>query len=80
MAASQVLTKGNIVAGITFPTELEDSVPPTVDAVLTHCGLYDISDHTRSVLTSVEQQVPEFDGRLRMLLIVTLTSPEFALL
>ncbi len=80
VAASQVLTKGNIVAGMTFPIELEDSVEPTVEAVLARCGLYDVTDHTRATLAAVEREVPEFDGRLRLLLMLTLTSPEFSLL
>ncbi len=80
VAASQVLTKGNIVAGLTLPTELEDSLEPTVENVLAHCGLYDITDHTRATLDDVASTVDEYDGRLRLMLMLVLNSPEFNLL
>ncbi len=77
--ASQQLSRLEQLLEWEIPDELEDQLVPEVDAVLTHCGIYDPCESTRAALERIEREVAEYDGRLNLLLILALSSPEFAL-
>lgn len=70
-------------AGIVFEAELSDRLinrlEPTVDNVLSYCGLFDVSDETRSVMDASLKKFPAYDQGLEMLLGLALNSPEYAL-
>ncbi len=78
LTGTQVLARTNLL----FQTELTDRiinrVEPTVDAVLEHCSLFDVSESTRSAMSDAADNLP-FDRTLELLLGLAMTSPEFAL-
>lgn len=79
-SASQVIARTGILLDWQLPDETIDQVAPTADAVLDRCGVYEPSEATRQALETIERDVAEFDRRLELLFLATLTSPEFSLL
>jgi len=77
---SQIIARTSILLDWELPRSTIDSVPPTVDAVLARCGIYDPSDSTRAALDTIEREHSEFDYRLELLFLTALTSPEFTLI
>ena len=51
----------------------------TVDGVLAHCGLFEISQTTRNGLDDAASRIPGDKERAQVLLALAITSPEFAL-
>ena len=79
-STSQVIARTSVLLDWELPRSVIDSVPPTVDAVLAHCGIYDASASTREALDRIEREFSEYDYRLELLFVTALTSPEFTLL
>ena len=79
-SASQIITRTSVAMDWDLPERLYDEIEPTVDAALARCGIYDPSDSTRTALKGIEANVSEYDGRLELLLLTALVSPEFTLL
>ncbi|MGI9607157.1 MAG: DUF1800 family protein [Acidimicrobiales bacterium] len=77
-SATQVMARANTLLNWEVPTHLIDSVEPTVDAVLEHTGLHDVSGETRQALNRAIDTQTEYDRGLEVLLVLTLLSPEFA--
>lgn len=79
-STNQIVTRTSLMLEWEVSESVINSVAPTVDAVLAHCGIYAPSDSTRDALDRIEQEFSEFDYRLELLFITALTSPEFTLL
>jgi len=77
-SATQVMVRANTVLDWEISDALIDSIEPTVDAVLAHCGLFDVSPETRAALNSAIEDQDEYDRGLDLLLALALVSPEFA--
>ena len=78
LTASQVLARTNLMFQAELSDRLISSVEPEVDAVLQHCGLFDVSDSTRQAMQDAADEFP-FDNTLELLLGIALASPEFQL-
>ncbi|MEE9415299.1 MAG: DUF1800 domain-containing protein [Acidimicrobiales bacterium] len=79
VSAGQVLARANLLSGVTLPEATLDTVASTVDDVLYHCCLDQVSDTTRSTLDAAVRAQPAGERRLELLLTLTILSPEFAL-
>jgi len=79
-STSQVVARTSLLLDWELSEAVINSVPPTVDAVLAHCGIYEPSASTRAALDRIERDFSEFDYRLELLFVSALTSPEFTLL
>lgn len=79
-STSQIIARTSLLLEWELPESTIESVPPTVDAVLARCGIYDPSASTRAALDEIERSYSEFDYRLELLFATALTSPEFTLL
>lgn len=78
-AAGQVIARASLLQELRLHPQVIDAVAPTVDAMLGHCGLYDVSPTTRSALQRAIDRQTEFDEGLELLVTLALLSPEFAL-
>lgn len=78
LGPGQVLRRAEIALDSELSRELIDNLEPTVDAVAAHCGIFALSDQTRSALETAIDRQTEFDGGLELLLALVLTSPEFS--
>jgi len=79
-APSQIIARTTVLLEWELPESTVDAVAPTVDAVLARCGIYSPSPSTRTALERIQDEFSEFDYRLELLFVATLTSPEFTLL
>ncbi len=79
-SASQIISRTSVALDWELPERLYDEIEPTVDAVLARCGIYEPSASTLAALKQIEADVSEYDGRLDLLLLTTLVTPEFTLL
>ena len=79
-SASQIISRTSVAMNWDLPEHLYDEIAPTVDSALARCGIYDPSDSTLAALKQIEADVSEYDGRLELLLLTALVSPEFTLL
>jgi len=77
---SMIVSRTSLLLDWELPEAVINSVPPTVDAVLAHCGIYAPSVSTRAALDRIEDEFSEFDYRLELLFVTALISPEFTLL
>ncbi len=79
VSAGQVLARTNLLSNVRLPQNILDAVAPTVDAVLRHCALGEVSDQTRQALQTAADNQPADERRLELLLSLAVLSPEFAL-
>lgn len=79
-APSQIILRTSMVLDWELPDYIIDSVVPTADSVLGHCGIYSPSPSTLEAMRGIESSVSEYDRRLELLFAATLVSPEFSLL
>jgi uncharacterized protein (DUF1800 family) len=79
-SASQIIARTSVAMDWDMPERLYDEIEPTVDAVLARCGIYDPSESTQAALKQIEADVSEYDGRLELLLLTAIVTPEFTLL
>ncbi len=79
-SATQVMVRGNTLLQWELADEVINSVEPTVDAVLAHLAIPEVSATTRDALRAAISSQTEYDRGLEMLLITALLSPEFALI
>ena len=79
LSAGQMLTRTNLLMRLPLAKEVVDRVELTVDAVLEHCGLYDVSPATKAAMRRSIDQQTEFEEGLELLVALALLSPEFSL-
>ena len=79
LGANQILARVNQVLDQSWDENLDVSVDPTVDEILSRCSMWAVSDQTRSTLEDAIARQTEFDSGLELLYALTLCSPEFAL-
>jgi uncharacterized protein (DUF1800 family) len=79
LSAGQVLTRTNLLMRLPLAKTIVDRVEPTVDRVLEHCGLYDVSATTKAAMQRSIDQQTEFAEGLELLFALALLSPEFSL-
>ncbi|MEE9415388.1 MAG: DUF1800 family protein [Acidimicrobiales bacterium] len=77
--ASQALGRTGILFEAELSDRLIDRLEPTVDKVLNHCGLFDVSEDTRAVMDAALKKFPAYDQGLEMLLNIAISSPEYSL-
>jgi len=75
----QVLQRSAALVDLGLPDAVIDAVEPTVDAVLERCSIFDVTDQTREALERAATAQSEFDGRLDLLFVLALSSPEFTI-
>ena len=80
LSAGQMLTRTNLLVRLPLAKPVIDRVDPSVDAVLAHCGLYDVSPTTRAAMQRAIDTQTEFAEGLELLITLALLSPEFSLL
>jgi uncharacterized protein (DUF1800 family) len=80
LAAGQMLTRTNLLMRIPLAKAVVDRVEPSVDAVLEHCGLYDVSPSTKAAMQRSIDKQTEFAEGLELLVSLALLSPEFSLI
>ena len=79
-SATQIMARGNAILNWQLPDSLINSLPPTVDAVLSHLGIPMVSESTTSALNEAISMQTEYDNGLELLLVTALLSPEFSLI
>lgn len=80
LAAGQMLTRTSLLTRLPLARTVIERVEPTVDGVLAHCGLFDVSESTRSAMQQALNRQTEYAKGLELLLTLALISPEFSLL
>ena len=80
LSAGQMLTRTSYASRLPLAKPVIDRVEPTVDGVLNHVGLYDVSPKTRAAMQQAIDQQTEFAKGLELLITLALVSPEFSLL
>lgn len=79
VSPGQMLLRTSTVSTLPIAKAVIDRLEPSVDAVLTHCGLYDVSEATRRAMQRALDAQTEFNRGLEMLLTIALVSPEYSL-
>ncbi len=77
-SASQVMVRGNTVLNWQVSDRVINSVTPTPEAVLAHCGIFSPSESTLNALHEALAVQTEYDHGLELLLTMAVLSPEFA--
>lgn len=78
-SASQVMARGNTVLNWEVPDSVINAVEPTPHAILAHCGITNPSDSTVAALELAIGNQTEYDRGVDLMLVMSLLSPEFAL-
>ncbi len=79
VSGTQSLLRTSLLMDQELSDRLIDAVEATVDEVLEHCSLFDVSPSTRAALDEAIRNQPEYERGLDLLILLALTSPEFAL-
>ncbi len=79
-SATQIMARGNAILNWELPESLINSLTPTVDAVLSHLGIPEVSESTEAALNDAISLQTEYDHGLELLLATALLSPEFSLI
>ena len=80
LSAGQMLTRTNLLMRLPLAKAVVDRVEPSVEPVLEHCGLYDVSPSTKAAMQRSIDKQTEFAEGLELLVALALLSPEFSLL
>ena len=80
LSAGQMLTRTNLLMRLPLAKAVVDRVEPSVEPVLEHCGLYDVSPSTKAAMQRSIDKQTEFAEGLELLVALALLSPEFSLI
>ena len=75
-----MLTRTNLLMRLPLAKAVVDRVEPSVEPVLEHCGLYDVSPSTKAAMQRSIDKQTEFAEGLELLVALALLSPEFSLI
>lgn len=75
---SQIMARGNALLNWQVSDRIINTLEPSTEAVLAHCGIFEASDSTVAALDRAIADQTEYQQGLELLLTLALLSPEFS--